>query len=744
MDEEFQESLSVDDVDSLPDSTNEDASKKRSGSGLTLVLPSLKSLKANRSVKKSKSSASNYFADPIIQEKKAPRPVKLKPLKEVLTKLIAQIKKKDDYAFFLHPVDTSQVQGYSDVVKHPMDFGTMSNKVNRGKYRSLEEFANDFRLVISNAKLFNPPGTIYYTEAERIDAWGSDHIAKAASTVIQYETNWNIEVDGDGDDNINIEDDVDMSVGVTNAMDGDAPSFAGTPPTAGPSRRSTRGPYKKTENTNTSKVSESIDVDGRLPGSKDGLGAFPPGSDWAKTMLDLKLKGKKYKTKKERLRVEKEGPPVCADGSIDYYNMEDPFSILSALVPDNLARPLLTPLYPPTSQPPTQRQPSYDFSASQTPQPPPSSIFPSAINAPLLRSSTTAESSSSNAKTRHWTIVRNASSRGKTKDKEDDRDDSGDLPEWKVPREAHAVDFGSLALLAGELAEEMQRRGLTGDDEENSFRMIRDSLDCETISKQPSSKDPRTGVVPESSYFNSVRAAEAEDYIRDVVYGGVDGLAYARSIAEFVKPAEGMNLSHNLWLAHWTQENVLDPLTNGRHSLLRKTALLLALRTKRKYQASDEVSLQLSRSLDVFPNATQSIQTLLQIRTHKIDMGALIKVPDELFQSEQVWFGREIKAKQMAAKTDSSGEPVSFELESTADLDQVLAHVADAISSCSQSTMTSVKVEDSEASEDPVMRKIRLNLLALSKRAPIDTIAEVPKDLVPEHIRQYIPTVETS
>jgi len=82
-----------------------------------------------------------------------------------------------------------------------------------------------------------------------------------------------------------------MSAGVTNAMDGDVPSFAGTPPIAGPSRRSTRGPYKKTENTNTSKVSESIDVDGRLPGSKDGLGAFPPGSDWAKTMLDLKLKG---------------------------------------------------------------------------------------------------------------------------------------------------------------------------------------------------------------------------------------------------------------------------------------------------------------------------------------------------------------------------------------------------------------------------------------------------------------------
>ena len=38
-------------------------------------------------------------------------------------------------------------------------------------------------------------------------------------------------------------------------------------------------------------VSESIDHEGRLPGSKDGLGAFPPGSDLATLMLSLKLKG---------------------------------------------------------------------------------------------------------------------------------------------------------------------------------------------------------------------------------------------------------------------------------------------------------------------------------------------------------------------------------------------------------------------------------------------------------------------
>jgi bromodomain-containing protein 7 len=49
--------------------------------------------------------------------------------------------RKDDYAFFLTPVDVSKVPGYTDAVKRPMDFGTMTTKVGKGKYRSLEDFA---------------------------------------------------------------------------------------------------------------------------------------------------------------------------------------------------------------------------------------------------------------------------------------------------------------------------------------------------------------------------------------------------------------------------------------------------------------------------------------------------------------------------------------------------------------------------------------------------------------------------
>ena len=68
-----------------------------SSSGLTLVLPSLKSLKASQAALKAKNytptRSLSIQQDVETQERRQPRPQKLKPLKEVLVKLIAQIKK---------------------------------------------------------------------------------------------------------------------------------------------------------------------------------------------------------------------------------------------------------------------------------------------------------------------------------------------------------------------------------------------------------------------------------------------------------------------------------------------------------------------------------------------------------------------------------------------------------------------------------------------------------------------------
>ena len=68
---------------------------KPPSSGLTLVLPALSALKQKHGIKKSKhkSTLPPSHADGFGEAKKPPRPLKLKPLKEVLLKLISQIKK---------------------------------------------------------------------------------------------------------------------------------------------------------------------------------------------------------------------------------------------------------------------------------------------------------------------------------------------------------------------------------------------------------------------------------------------------------------------------------------------------------------------------------------------------------------------------------------------------------------------------------------------------------------------------
>lgn len=298
--------------------------------------------------------------------------------------------------------------------------------------------------------------------------------------------------------------------------------------------------------------------------------------------------------------------------------MEDPFSVLSFFVPEPQTRPHLVPLYQPLLSPPpsTSNPTSLSTSDAALSHPHTSRTFPSTTALPLdytpatlsflynlnpryqnpnQKQPTTEKKKPipvSTSRRRHWTITRNYTSRQKGKEKEDDHLESvgggvsgggfgGEVPAWQVPREAHAVDFGCLALLEAEMEAEMRRRrlgvgvngiegatdvngttgnGLDGEEKEDDdiFGLIRSSLDYSQVVRNvgggedglkvgattapataptpmSSIKAPRTGAnLLSNTYWTTQRAAEAENYIRDMVYGGVDGLAYVRSLAEFV------------------------------------------------------------------------------------------------------------------------------------------------------------------------------------------------------------------
>ncbi|KAG0696484.1 hypothetical protein DFH29DRAFT_950735 [Suillus ampliporus] len=627
-------------------------------SGITLVLPSLKAIKAAKLGKKSK--LKNLDAD----VKKAQRPMKLKPLKEVLMKLIGQLKKKDDYAFFISPVDPTRVPGYTDMIKHPMDLGTMSTKVARGKYRSLEEFTTDFRLVVTNAKIFNPPGTIYHTEADRLEVWGLDHISKASAHVIEYETDWNIDVEQDEDAALNV-DEEDDHVTASTPRDIEGSQVAASPaPSSIPQqyvRRGPRGPYKKGASMG---ISEGIDAEGRLPGSKDGVGVFPPGSDWAEMMVALKIK------------------------------VEDPFSLLNVLAPEPLSKPQLTPLYP-------------SLQTNNPAQP----LFPGPINVSSTRPSPTlatldAPPSQSTPRRRHWTITRNASTRAKLKEKEDEEPQSTEFSPRPLPLGASACS------------------------EERLATSIRASIE-----NRPIKRSLKAGA--DTEYWTDEKAEEAWDYVRDVVYGGVDGFAYVRSIAEFVRQPEEFphqtEHAHPLGtsVARYVEQHLVDVVTRGRHELLRTTAAYLHSVLKEPLTPAMEI--QMAASLTFRPTVSRLIHAL---QHEQLDMATLIRSPDELEKAGLGELGIPDGPNALEQALECTVQALE-ELDRRVEQNGVKREVEDAM----DVDMDVDGVEEDGVEEDPVAKKLRLMLLALAKRAPLDKIAPLPAALVPAHIRKIVPTV---
>jgi bromodomain-containing protein 7/9 len=443
--------------------------------------------------------------------------------------------------------------------------------------------------------------------------------------------------------------------------------------------------------------------------------------------------GKRYRTKKERLRREKEGLPHLPDGSLDYtesadlsahaccshltiISVEDPFSLLNVLAPEPLSKPQLTPLYP-------------SLQADNPPQP----LFPGPVNVPITRPSptlATLDTSPSAQRRKHWTIVRNASTRAKLKDKEDEEPQSTEAS----PRDPFPSDFGSFAALGAELgASVYSQEGLTA-----SIRA--------SIENRPIKRSLKVGV--DSEYWTDEKAEEAWDYLRDVVYGGVDSFAYVRSIAEFVRPPEEFSVGCPFYVpkscspscntqhqtehtyplgtsvARYVEQHLVDVVTRGRHGLLCTTATYL--HSVLEQALTPEMEAQMAASLTFRPTVFRLIQAL---QHEQLDMAALIRTPDEL---EKAGLG-EVGIPEGPGVLEQALENTARALE---ELDQKLEK-----DWVKQEPGDDDTMDVDQAEDDPVTKKLRLTLLALAKRAPLDKIAPLPAALVPAHIRKIVPTV---
>ncbi|XP_018106444.1 bromodomain containing 1 L homeolog isoform X4 [Xenopus laevis] len=94
--------------------------------------------------------------------------LKLTPLTVLLRSLLEQLQEKDPARIFAHPVNLSEVPDYLDHIKHPMDFSTMKKRLEDQRYRNLNEFEEDFNLIIENCMKYNAKDTIFYRAAVRL------------------------------------------------------------------------------------------------------------------------------------------------------------------------------------------------------------------------------------------------------------------------------------------------------------------------------------------------------------------------------------------------------------------------------------------------------------------------------------------------------------------------------------------------------------------------------------------------
>lgn len=367
--------------------------------------------------------------------------------------------------------------------------------------------------------------------------------------------------------------------------------------------------------------------------------------------------------------------------------VQHPFPSFRGLVPEEPTVPQLIPLIttsttltapetargtPEASQPPEDR---VEDQASKGPPGPvaiPLGILPDILDEPgkyVFSDPPLSTSQIGAKKLQHWTITRNPP-RG-TRAREDE-DDGAPGASSQKRRRAEPTDYGSLATLVGTVAAE---NGLKASDFEKFFGQDEQLLDQIRKSIENSSSPAQTMKQEDEDF------ADSDDFIRDVVYGGVDGLAYFRSLAEFVGELPGSigqdamegirqwdaEVNHSrtgklgMPLAQWVVTHVVGPLTRGNHAVFHTAASILAASCDNPQEAdralADYIAGLLPSDLDEGGNETNTRRGRLDAATLEsmraqlreladledpeapIEIAGLLRAPEELFLAESAWAG---------------------------------------------------------------------------------------------------------
>lgn len=95
-----------------------------------------------------------------------------------LTKFVDKIIENDDCEPFRQPVDTEIYEDYLEFIDHPMDLGTVKDKLKKWQYLTAEDAAHDIALIWTNCMAYNEEEYAIWGTASKYDRAFRKHYKK--------------------------------------------------------------------------------------------------------------------------------------------------------------------------------------------------------------------------------------------------------------------------------------------------------------------------------------------------------------------------------------------------------------------------------------------------------------------------------------------------------------------------------------------------------------------------------------
>nr|XP_005492870.2 bromodomain and PHD finger-containing protein 3 [Zonotrichia albicollis] len=103
-----------------------------------------------------------------VKVQQAAMELQLTPFNVLLRTTLDLLQEKDAAQIFTEPVNLNEVPDYLEFISNPMDFSTMRRKLESHLYRTLDEFEEDFNLIVANCMRYNAKDTIFHRAAVRL------------------------------------------------------------------------------------------------------------------------------------------------------------------------------------------------------------------------------------------------------------------------------------------------------------------------------------------------------------------------------------------------------------------------------------------------------------------------------------------------------------------------------------------------------------------------------------------------